>query len=107
MGTGILGVAETWWTGDGCFTTELPESEGGDRYKIFYSGGDKRRRGVGMIVTEEVAKSVMMCEPISDRIIIMRLKMAPVNALILQIYMLLVKMKLKRKRTVSMRVWMK
>ena len=40
-----------------------------------------------MIVREEVAKSVVMCEPISDRIImIMRLKMAPVNVLLVQIY---------------------
>ena len=39
-----------------------------------------------MIVREEVAKSVVMCEPISDRIMIMRLKMAPVNVLLVQIY---------------------
>src|SRR5206468_3756161 len=39
-----------------------------------------------MIVKEEVVKSVMMCEPISDRIMIMRLKMAPVNVLLVQIY---------------------
>src|SRR6059036_1595873 len=39
-----------------------------------------------MIVEEEVVKSVMMCEPISDRIMIMRLKMAPVNVLLVQIY---------------------
>ena len=39
-----------------------------------------------MIVTEEVAKSVMMCEPISDRIMFMRLKMTPINMLIVQIY---------------------
>ena len=35
---------------------------------------------------EEVIKSVMMCESISDRIMIMRLKMAPVNVLLVQIY---------------------
>ena len=39
-----------------------------------------------MIVGEEVVKSVMMCEPISDRITIMRLKVAPINVLIVQIY---------------------
>src|SRR3989441_4222356 len=82
----IMGVAETCWDGEGSFPAELPESEGGDKYKVFFSGGKKRRRGVGVIVREEVAKSVMMCEPISERIMIMRLKVAPINILLVQIY---------------------
>src|SRR3989442_14580363 len=85
MGVGILGVAETWWEKDGSFTTQLPESERGDKYKVFYSNGEIRRKGVGMIVKEEVVKSVMMCESISDRIMVMRLKMAPLNVLLVQI----------------------
>ena len=39
-----------------------------------------------MIVREEVVKSVMMWEPISERIMIMKLKVAPINMLIVQIY---------------------
>ena len=39
-----------------------------------------------MIVREKVVKSVMMWEPISDRIMIMRLKVAPINMLIVQVY---------------------
>ena len=81
-----MGVAETFWDKEGYFPTQLPESEGGDKYHVFYSGGKKRRRGVGVIVREEVIKSVMMCEPLSDRIMIMRLKMAPTNVLMLHIY---------------------
>src|SRR5437867_3806586 len=65
---------------------ELPESEGGDKYKVFFSGGKKRRRGVGVTVREEMEKSVMMCEPISERIMITRLKVAPINVLLVQIY---------------------
>ena len=61
-------------------------TDGGDSYRIFYSGGDKNRRGVGLIVAEEVLRSVMMVEPISERIIIMRLMMKPTNVLIVQIY---------------------
>src|SRR2546425_573616 len=68
------------------FTTRLSESEGGDKFEVFFSGGEIRRKGVGMIVKEEVVKSVMMCEPVSDRIMIMRLKMAPINMLLVQIY---------------------
>ena len=86
MGLEIMGVAEPFWDKDGSFPTQLPESEGGDKYRVFFSEGEKRRRGVGMIVTEEVAKSVMMCEPISDRIMVMRLKMTPINMLVVQIY---------------------
>src|SRR2546425_9659988 len=86
MGIGIMGVAETMWNNEGSFTTELPESVGGDKSKVFFSEGEKNRRGVGVIVREEVAKSVMMCEPISDRIMIMRLKMAPIKILLVQIY---------------------
>src|SRR6267154_309963 len=78
----IMGVAETFWDKDGSFQTPLPESDGGDRYRVFYSRGKKRRRGVGVIVREEVVKSVMMWEQISERIMIMRLKVAPINVLI-------------------------
>src|SRR5206468_5742019 len=86
MGIDLMGVAETYWVGEGSFPAELPESEGGDKYRVFFSGGKKRRRGVGVFVREEVVKSVMMCEPISERIIIMRLKVAPLNVLLVQIY---------------------
>ena len=64
----------------------LPEDVGGGEYRMYSSGGDEKRRGVGMIVTEEVAKSVMICEPISDRIMVMRLKVTPVNVLVVQVY---------------------
>ena len=82
----IMGVAETCWDNEGTFTTELPEKDGGDKFKVFFSGGEKRRRGVGVIVKEEVGRSIMICVPISERIIIMRLKMMPINMLIVQIY---------------------
>src|SRR6267154_1178952 len=86
MRLGIMGVAETFWNNEGSYQTQLPESEGGDKYHVFYSGGKKRRREVGVIVREEVVKSVMMCEPISERIMIRRLKVAPISMLIVQIY---------------------
>ena len=37
-------------------------------------------------MSADVGKSVLMCEPISERSIVMRLKAAPVNILIVQIY---------------------
>ena len=49
MGVVIMGVAETWWKGDGEFTTQLPDSGGGGKYRVFYSGGDTRKKGVGCL----------------------------------------------------------
>src|SRR6267154_3280190 len=86
MRVGIMRVAETFWTKEGSFPTQLPESEEGDKYQVFYSGRKKKRRGVRVIVREEVAKSVMMWEPIWERIMIMKLKVATINMLIVQIY---------------------
>src|SRR6267154_170751 len=86
MRVGIMGVAETFWDKEGSFPAQLPESDGGDKYHVFYSGGKKKRRGVGEIVRDEMVKSVMMWKPISERIMIMKLKMAPINMLIVQIY---------------------
>ena len=54
----------------------------GTSTRFFYSGGDKNRRGVGLIVAEEVLRSVMIVEPISERIMIMR----STNVMIVQIY---------------------
>src|SRR5437867_5617352 len=52
----------------------------------YFSQEEKREGEEWAIVREEVVKSVMMCEPISERIIIMRLKVAPINVLLVQIY---------------------
>ena len=38
MGVVIMGVAETWWKGDGEFTTQLPDSEGGANTEYFIQG---------------------------------------------------------------------
>src|SRR3989442_116206 len=74
----IMGVAETCWDGEGSFPAELPEREGGDKYKVFFSGGKKRRRGGGVIVREESAKTENIGEPSSKRILIVRLEVSPI-----------------------------
>ena len=37
-----MGVAETWYDNERSFSKhqQLPESERGDRYKVFFSGGE-------------------------------------------------------------------
>ena len=84
MGVEVMGIAETWSQGDGSFTTQLPDNEEGGRYSFLFRGD--RRKGVSVIVSEDVTKSVLMYEPISERIIVMRLQATPGNILIFQIY---------------------
>ena len=75
MSVNVLGVAKTFWKGEGDFTTELPED--GETYRLIYSGGEKNRRGVGMILRGNVAKSVLDYKLVSDRIMIVKLKADP------------------------------
>jgi len=84
MGVDVMGVAETFWKDDGEFQTELPDST--DKFKVIYSGGEKNRRGVGMILKGNARNSILLYRPISERIIVMRLQGVPVNLLILQVY---------------------
>ena len=84
MKVDILGVVETFWKGEGVFMTEIPDSE--EKYRVIYSGGDKNRRGVGMILRGGISKSVLQYNLISDRIMTLRLKAAPVNLLLIQVY---------------------
>ena len=76
----ICGLAEVRWTGKGHFSTE-------DSHTIYYSGPDTlRRNGVGFILTKEVAKCVIGYNPISDRLISIRLQANPVNISLIQVY---------------------
>ena len=84
MDVDIMGVAETFWKEDGEFMTELPDVE--EKFKVIYSGGEKNRRGVGIILRGKVGNSVLLYRPISERILVMRLKGTPVNVLIIQVY---------------------
>src|SRR6478735_3722092 len=84
MNIDVLGVSETFWKGEGEFMTGLPETE--ENFRVIFSGGDKNRRGVGMVLRGKVGQAVMQYNLISDRIIVVRLKATPVNLLLLQVY---------------------
>ena len=47
MKIGIMGVAETCWDKEGTFTTELPEKDGGDKFKVFSLVGKRVGEGWG------------------------------------------------------------
>ena len=78
-GIAIMGVAEARWTGSGCFTSESEEL-------VIYSGADTHERGVAIILSKEVKNSLMEYRAISDRIIYVRMRAAPVNISLYQIY---------------------
>ena len=57
----IVGVSEVRWTGVGQVEDE--------NWKLFYSGGENHRSGVGVLVRREVAAAVSTWWPVNDRII--------------------------------------
>jgi len=76
----ILGVAETWWPGVGECNVD-----GG---VFFYSGNEdpKHRKGVGIIITKELLKSVVDFVPYSDRTTLLKLRARPSDLNIIQVY---------------------
>ena len=80
----VLGVSETFWDGVGEFDTEIPVCE--DRFRVIFSGGSKKRRGVAIVVRNNAATALESYESHCERIMIARLKAKPVNILLVQVY---------------------
>ena len=71
----ILCLQETKWKGSKARNI-------GGRCKLFYNGADGRRNGIGIVVREELAESVLEVKRVSDRLMAMMLE---VKGLILNI----------------------
>jgi len=75
----ILGLSEVRWSGKGHF-------QSGD-FKIFFSGQETTRaKGVAIICSNEIAQTVLGYNPVSDRIISIRLQGKPLNMTFIQVY---------------------
>ena len=74
-----MGVAELRWPGAGEMIT-------GEGNKVTYSGGETANRGVGIIMKRTIANKLIGCWPISDRIIMMKLKGTPFNINVFQLH---------------------
>lgn len=74
----ILGIAEMRWTDDGIVRDE--------EHVTIYSGGEQHTHGVGIMMKKEIAKCMLGYWPISDRIIMMKVKGSPFNINIVQVY---------------------
>ena len=80
---GCLGLSETRWTGKGHFVTDLGST-------VIYSGlEDKKASGVAVMLDRMRAKSLLGYNPISDRILTVRLAAKPWNVTIIQILSLI------------------
>ena len=75
---GILGVSEMRWAGSGKIVS--------DDITVLYSGGDHHERGVGILVSKDIAGAIIGWEPVSDRIITIRLQTRFTNVSIIQVY---------------------
>ena len=75
-----LGLAETRWTGKGHFLTD-------SGCTVVYSGNDKlKAAGVAVLLDRGLGKSLLGYNPISERILTIRLAAHPWNVTLIQVY---------------------
>ena len=75
----VMGITELRWPG----AAEITAGEGN---KVIYSGGETPHRGEGVIMKRTIVNKVIGYWPISDRIIMIKLKGTPFNRNVLQLY---------------------
>ena len=63
----ILCLQETKWKGNKARNI-------GGGCKIFYNGADGRKNGIGIVLREELAESVLKVKRVSDRLMAMKLE---------------------------------
>ena len=79
VGLSILGISELRWIGMGHFLSNT--------VKVFYSGhAFLKGNGVAFICDKDTADSVLGYNPVSERIISLRLKYKAINTMLIQIY---------------------
>ncbi|KAI5742924.1 hypothetical protein M8J77_012730 [Diaphorina citri] len=79
----VLGVSETFWDDSNDFNSTLPT---GEKFRIIYSGGETRRRGVAIFLNQKVSNLVQSVYIISERVIAVKLESSPVSTFIIQCY---------------------
>ena len=58
-----------------------------DRHKVYFSGEEgEHEYGVGFLVHKDVVGAVLGCQPVSSKLISIRLRAAPFNITIIQVY---------------------
>ena len=73
-----MGLCEMRWKNFGEMLTD-------DGHKVYFSGEEgKHEYGVGFLVHKDVVGAVLGCQPVSSRLISIRLRAAPFNITIIQ-----------------------
>ena len=75
----MLGLSEVRWPGVVCNQMDNGRT-------FVYVGGDTAERGVGIMLTESVAKVMMGYWAVSDRVLLVRIKGNPFNICLIQVY---------------------
>ena len=76
----IVGLCEMRWKNFGEMSTD-------DGHKVYFSGEEgKHEYGVGFLVHKDVVGAVLGCQPVSSRLISIRLRAAPFKNTIIQVY---------------------
>ena len=76
----VLGLCEVRWRNSGETTTQ-------DGHKLYFSGKEDRpEKGVGFLVHKDAVNTVIGCQPISSRLITIRLRATPFNITVVQAY---------------------
>ena len=75
----IVGLCEVFWKNFGEMSTD-------DGHKVYFSGEEgKHEYGVGFLVHKDEVGAVLGCQPVSSRLISIRLRAAPFNITIIQV----------------------
>ena len=75
-----MGLCEMRWKNFSAMSTD-------DGHKICFSGEEDRHEyGVGFLVHKDVVDVVLGCRPVSSRLISIRVRAAPFNITIIQVY---------------------
>uniref|UniRef100_A0A8D8PW97 Craniofacial development protein 2 n=2 Tax=Cacopsylla melanoneura TaxID=428564 RepID=A0A8D8PW97_9HEMI len=83
MSIDICGISETFWDDCSDFYSSLPC---GANYRIINSGGNKKRKGVAIITSQNVSKLITSVYMISERIIAIKIDTKPINSFVIQCY---------------------
>ena len=78
-GLSILRISEVRWMGKGDFMS--------DGVRVMYSGGQERERGVAVMFDEERANRIIEVEQCSDRLMMIKVSVTPVDMVLIQVYM--------------------
>ena len=78
MKFGVLCLCETRWTGNGKMIHE--------DFVLIYSGGENHRNGIGILIKKSVNASLIGFWPISDRVMVAKIKGQHFDIHIIQTY---------------------